>query len=389
MDNPSHPIWTKNFILLCLANITTFISMQMLLPTMPMYLLHIGGTQLDVGYVMSAYTLGAMLMRAAAGWLVDRYARKTVLLVGLVLMLATTLVYVMATNVLFMAGIRLLHGLTFGLVGTAIGTMAADDLPMARLGEGLGYFGLSVNLSMAFAPMLGLWLTGAYSYHVLFFTMSALVFLSFLIAVPVRNTHVPTSRTASSAIAVLAGLLEKTAVLPSLVVFFLTTVFGAVLFFIALYAAKLGIADTGLFFMAMSLFMLLSRPISGRWSDRGGMNAVMFLGHLALCLGIILIAFSRGITALLSAGVLLGIGFGFCFPVLQAQAVRFASAERRGAATGTFFFAFDIGIGSGGIIWGYIAEAGGYQIMYFATLVPIAVAGLIYHLFKSKMVLEK
>ena len=382
----STSIWTKNFLLLCLANISAFVSMQMLIPTLPLYLLHIGGRQSDVGYVMGSYTIGAMLMRISAGWLVDRYARKNVLIAGIVLMLATTLLYQLATDIPHLTAIRLLHGVTFGLVSTAMATMVVDGLPPARMSEGIGCFGLTANLSMSVAPMLGLWLLGAYDYHVVFFSMSAFVAVSVVFCLSVMNTSARTAGyTRSSAAAALPSLLEKTAVLPSVMAFFLSAVFSAVLFFIALYAAKLGIANAGLFFLAMALSMLMSRPISGHWSDVGGTNMVMTIGHLALLLGIVLIVFSRGMALYLAAGVFMGIGFGFSFPILQTLAVRYAPAHRRGAATGTFFLACDIGIGLGAILWGYVAEVAGYHVMYGATLAPLALAAGIYVLFRSRM----
>lgn len=384
----STPIWTRNFFILCLANLTTFISMQMLLPTLPLYLLGIGGTQRDVGYVMGAYTIGAMLMRAVAGWLADRYPRKTVLIVGLVLMLCTTLLYVLADNVPLLTGVRLLHGLTFGLVGTALGAMVADSLPPARMGEGIGYFGLTATLSMAVAPMLGLWITGTYSYHAMFWTTSTLVVVTLLHGIAAKNTAVQRTAPSASFTTIVANLLEKSAILPSIVSFFLTIVYGAVIFFVALYEASLGIGNAGWFFMAMALAMLLFRPVSGYWSDRGGANIVMLIGYVTLFAGIILVCISRSMPVFLAAGVLMGIGFGFCFPILQTIAVRNASAQRRGAATGTYFLAFDIGIGLGGIIWGYVAEATGYKTMFYITLIPLAAAAVLYWRFKSRMGLK-
>jgi len=60
-------IWNKNFVLLCIANLMLFMSMQLLLPTLPLYIIDIGGSKQDVGYIMGAYTLGATLMRFLAG----------------------------------------------------------------------------------------------------------------------------------------------------------------------------------------------------------------------------------------------------------------------------------------------------------------------------------
>jgi MFS family permease len=135
--------------------------------------------------------------------------------------------------------------------------------------------------------------------------------------------------------------------------------------------------------------MVVSRPISGRWTDRGGTHRVVLIGLLCLVTGTTAIGLSRTITGFLIAGLFNGLGFGFCGTTLQALAVRRAPAHRWGAATGTFYAAFDMGYGLGGIVWGFVAEATGYQTMYFITLIPLVPAGTLYYRFRTRMVLPE
>lgn len=378
-------IWTRNFSLLCLANLALYMSMHLLLPTLPIYLFEIGGDQRDVGYLMGAFTIGTIVMRLTGGWLVDSYGRKKILTLGLVMVLAVSVLYKLATDVPLMMMIRAFHGMTYGLVGTAIGTVVADSLPTARLAEGMGYFGLTTTLSMSLAPVIGFWLVGESGYPMLFLTVILLTMLSFFCSLPVRcsltvrGTNAPISTPASYDKGIWAGILEKTALPASKVVFFPAIVHGSVFSFIALYAAERGITNIGLFFTAYALTMFFSRPVSGRWTDRGGADMVILIGHLALFIGMTAIGLSRTIMGFLFAGAVLGLGYGFLFPTLQAMAVRHAPAHRRGAATGTLYVAFDLGLGLGTILWGYVAAATGYQIMFFTTLVPLALAGVIYY----------
>jgi MFS family permease len=382
-------IWTKNFVLLCLANLAMFLSLQLLLPTLPLYIPVIGGTQRDVGYVMAAYTLAATCMRTVTGWLLDRYGRKTITISGLTMMLAVTVLYRLAHDVSSVTVVRALHGLTFGLVGTAIGTAAADSLPTTRMAEGVGYFGLTTTLSMALAPMIGLWLVGTFSYPVLFTVVSLMTMLTLFCTVPVRSANVQISAPGTSGAGTVTGLLEKTALLPSVVVFFLSVVYGAVVYFVALYGADLGIGNIGLFFAAFSFSMVITRPMSGRWADHSGTGMVILIGLLTLFGGITAIGLSRTLGGFLLAGTLVGLGFGFCLPTLQALAVRHVPANRRGAATGTYYAAFDMGVGLGAILWGFVAEAAGYQVMYFITLIPVALAGANYYKFRRRMAVPK
>jgi MFS family permease len=382
-------IWNGNFLLLCVANLSLFMSLLLLLPTLPLYLLKIGGTQRNVGYVMGMYTLGATSMRAVSGWLLDRYGRKRIMVLGLVMMFAVAVLYRIAHDVSSVTVIRTLHGVTFGLVSTAMAAAAADSLPITRLGEGIGYYGLASTLSLALAPMIGLWLVDAIGYTGLFTVVSVMTVVTLVCTVPVRNTRVSVRAPDESLGRILANLLEKTALLPSAITFFLSFVNGAVMYFIAVYASELGVRNIGLFFAVSSFTMVVSRPISGRWADRGGTRRAVLVGLLCLVVGTAAIGLSRTITGFLIAGLFNGLGFGFCGTTLQALAVRRAPANRWGAATGTFYAAFDMGYGLGGIVWGFVAEAMGYQVMYFITLIPLSLAGTLYYRFRTRIVLPE
>lgn len=381
LPGPSSLIWTRNFILLCLVNFLMFMSTQMLFPNVPLFLLTIGGDTRDVGYVMGVYTISAMLIRPVAGWLVDKYSRNKVMIGGILLMLLTCLLYNMAANVPVMTLIRVLHGLVFGLASTAIATIAVDSLPVARLNEGMGYFGLTSTLSMAMAPIIGFALVGHYGYPMLFAAIAVMTGLAFLSSWLVQVVLVPVNTSGSSSRGFWSSLLEKTALPAASVMFFLAVVYGALLCYISLYAVERGIDNVGLFFTATALTMLLTRPIAGRWADSGAANQVLLLGHLAIFAGMLTTGHSCTIIGFALAGLLNGIGFGACMPVLQAQAVMKTPVHRRGAATGTFYAVFDLGIGLGTVMWGYVAAASSYQVMYYYTLIPVVLAGLVYYWF--------
>lgn len=381
-------IWTKNFALLCIANIALFMSIQVLLPTLPVYLIKIGGSQQDIGYAMGAFTICAMVMRPIAGWLVDNYGRKKIITLGMVLIFAVSGLYSLSNIPIMIIVTRGLHGLAFGVVGTAIGTIVADSLPYTRLSEGMGYFGLTTSLSMAVAPIIGFWLADSYGYSALFSWVIAGSLVALLLSLPVKGTKIPLTTSTDSVTGIWPKLLEKSSLPASAVMFLLAAVYGSVLSFIALYASESGISNIGLFFTAVAVAMLISRPISGRWSDRGGSNMVILIGHVAIFIGVSIISLSQTMGGLITAGAVFGFGFGFCMPTLQAMSVRYAPAHRRGAATGTFFIALDLGIGLGTILWGYVAAASSYQIMYFTTLIPTFLAGALYLKLRSNFVPE-
>jgi len=380
--NPSARIWTRNFILLCLANFVLFMSTQMLFPSLPGYIIKIDGSQRDIGYIMGAYTISAMLMRPFAGWLVDSRGRKLSLTLGMLLMLTAAWLYFIATNTTIMTMVRTLHGIAFGLVNTAISTIVVDSLPAARLSEGVGYFGLTGSLSMCISPIIGFSLVDYAGYNFLFFFTGGATMIAFAASLFVKAANFKSDKKTGMCLSELKEkLFEKSALLPSITIFQVGVVYGSVLSYIALYAASRGIENIGLFFSAMAILMLISRGTCGRWADKGRVNQVLFLGLFSMLIGMITISLADQILKFILAGGLIGIGFGVCMPTLQAQAVRFAPVQKRGAANGTFFAMSDLGLGIGTIIWGYVSAALDYQFMYRLTVIPIIIAGIIYFKF--------
>ena len=71
-------------------------------------------------------------------------------------------------------------------------------------------------------------------------------------------------------------------------------------------------------------------------------------------------------------------------PTMVALCISKVPPERRGGANATYWTAFDIGVASGSISWGLVANAFGYSTMFNLTLIPVAVAAAIYFLPRLK-----
>ena len=64
--------------------------------------------------------------------------------------------YFFTTSLISLAVLRLIHGIGFGMITTSTGTIVASIIPQGRKGEGMGYYGLMMNISMALGPFVGL-----------------------------------------------------------------------------------------------------------------------------------------------------------------------------------------------------------------------------------------
>lgn len=75
-------LWTKNFVVILIANFATFFGFYMLLPTLPIYIKFLSGQETLAGLAMGIFLISAILIRPFAGRAVDAYGRKGIFILG-------------------------------------------------------------------------------------------------------------------------------------------------------------------------------------------------------------------------------------------------------------------------------------------------------------------
>ncbi|MGF7186751.1 MFS family permease [Desulfitispora alkaliphila] len=382
MEKAKEAIWTKQFVLISAINFILFIAFQILLPTLPMYAESIGGGELIAGLVIGIFTIAAVLVRPYAGMLADLKGRKIVLLFGLAIFILSAISYTWAITLWALLLLRVVHGIGWAAATTGVGTIAADIVPASRRGEGMGYYGMWINVSLAFSPALGIFIVNSYGFETLFLASTALATVGMLLAVKFKYKDISQQEIKREGKAK-PKIIEPTSFKTSAVLFFLTFIYGGVVTFIALYAVSMGIEEVGLFFTVMAMLMIIARPIAGRLSDNYGADVVVIPGLLIVAVSMLVLGLATNLHYFIIAAALLGVGFGSVQPSLQALTIQLAPASRRGAANATFFSAFDLGIGSGAIILGIVVSVVGYSYMYIISSIA-AIIGLGIYLFALK-----
>lgn len=368
------PLWTRNLTLIMAANLFTFLGFQMLMPVMPVYATTLGGGETWAGVVTGIFTASAVIMRPLAGRLLDSRGRLLVFLAGLGVFIASTLSYAATATILALVVVRFLHGFGWGALGTASNTIATDNIPKARLGEGMGYFGMTSTLAMAVGPALGLALLNSHGFPIVFTVSAALVACTVALALLIRYPPQPVAPPRGA-------FLEKQAMPAAVLIFCATLSWGAVVSFIALYAAERGIDNIGPYFMANAISILFVRAFVGRLADRKGDQFVLYPAVVSMLIALMVLTRATSLPMFLVAGACYGLGFGALHPVLQAMAVRNVIPQRRGAANATFFVGFDLGIGLGSFVWGVIAEATSYPTVYLLTMAPVFALIVVHRVF--------
>ncbi|CAI8836450.1 MFS transporter [Bacillus pseudomycoides] len=370
-------LWTKNYIMLTITALLLFSGFYLLMPTLPMFIKQLGGSESQVGFIIGVFTISAVIFRPIVGGLMDRYGRMVFIISGLLFFAITMYFYDWVTGVIFLVVLRILHGISWAVATTSIGTAVTDVIPQSRRGEGMGWYGLAVTLGMALGPVLGLWVIKSFSFHYLFLLCTGLALVAFILAL---GTKIPAIQHASKKP---ISFFEKTLLPIAIVTFFLSLTFGGITTFLPLFAAKIQV-NAGTFFLVYAVTLTVVRPFAGKVSDKYGEGIIIIPALFTLIAALLVLAMTNGIVGLVITAILYGIGFGSAQPALQVAMIRLTSPEKRGIANATFFTAFDLGIGLGSILLGFVSQLMGYQMLFIVCAVSGFVSLLIFILFVKK-----
>jgi len=348
-------LFSRNFILTSLSTFTLFSSFYFLLITLPIYIKKIGGTESEIGFIIGVFTISAVVLRPFIGQEVDRRGRKKILISGLLVFLVSMLLYNYTNSVTSLLLLRVFHGIGWGAATTAATTLIADIAPPKRRGEAMGIFGMSSNVAMAIGPVLSMILLVAYDFSILFLIGAGIALVSLLLALPICETTTSHPKT---------PLFSKEALFSSTLMFTVSLTYGSLVSFLSLFAQKQGITNPGIFFTVFAVTLILVRAFAGKISDKKGRKFVILPGLILIACGLFVLSTASSLSVFLMAALFYGLGFGFVHPSLMALLVDSVSEEGRGAAMGTFTAAFDLGIGMGSILLGFVLQYFGFQVMY-------------------------
>ncbi|MCC3649536.1 MAG: MFS transporter [Bacillota bacterium] len=352
-------LWTKSFIMLMVGNLFVFMSFQMLIPTLPPYIKSIGATGLEIGLVTALFSIGAVLSRPFIGFMLEYKARKQLVLIGAAALLAITIIYPLSSVVMIFLLFRFIHGLAWGWSTTVNGTAAVDVVPNSRLGEGMGYYGLSVTIGMIIAPSLGIYLYQITSFTNLIFISSVLGVIAIVLLAIVRYETpeaVMKTRKEDLKFSYLGSLVEKSSWFPAFITILVTFGYGSIVTFIVIFGEERGIDQIFLFYLFNAIMASLSRPVAGKWFDQRGPMGLVLLCTFLTFIGMWVLSFAHSNLFIIISGILFGIGFGSLIPTLQSWTLSMTPSNRRGVANGMFFSSIDLGIGLSGLVFGVLAQ---------------------------------
>lgn len=362
----------RQFQNVAFSHFNTTLGMCFLIPILPVYLQSSGFTETQIGIIMGATAMSALLIRPWIGYQVDSKGSRPVILIGQVLLLLSTIGFWWSTSFVTFVALRLLYGIGQAFYGTGAVTFASS----IGVGEDNSNAIAMYTLTTMFA--LGLSMSIAQSTFDNF-GFNALVAISGILIVIAFSVM----KWRSHSIKLTAGNTQRTSfmdVLKSKIVFASTLCqfassfcFSALFTFIPLAAIDKGISFYSLFFIAFAVAVISSRIVVQRVNQRLGLVNAIVYSSIVMLVSILLLLVTISPLILISAGIIFGLGFGIVYPTLVMFLVERINKKNRGTALGVVIAAGDIGNALSSGILGAVAEHLGYVALFSTTALLLAV----------------
>jgi MFS family permease len=359
-------LFTTAFILVISANLANAVGAQMASAILPVYVISLGNSEFQAGLVTGMLAFTALLLRPFVGWLVDAWRRRPMVLIGTACYSVANLMYAVFGTLPLLLASRVVHGFGLSNYSTASSAFVTDISPPHRRAEALGYYSVAMDIGLLGGPAIAFYLVKYIELHHIFFLTSALACVAFIISVPVKEHRAPRVDPAPPW-RLKTGIVAKPALPAALMALCLGMGLGPILAFIAIYAQQKGIDNPGLYFTTQALALILSRPFSGRISDRRGRSFMIVPGLICTAIGLLLLPSMHTLLQLMLSATFIGLGFGCTQPATMALAVDCVPLDQRGMAVSTWFLGFDIGVSIGSFAMGAVATKLGFGVAWTAS----------------------
>ncbi|HKY59522.1 MAG TPA: MFS transporter [Gemmatimonadota bacterium] len=352
-----------------------FLSVSMLVPTLPLYVRSLGGSPVQIGLVVGSFSVGVLVVRPWVGHAVDSRGRRPILLLGGLLVVAMSPLYIWFTALAAMIAVRIVHGIGLSAFTSGSTTLVADLSPAGRRTEFLSYLSIAGILAFALGPVAGIEIAERWGFRALFLAVTVCAMASLACGAGLSRWPRPPTRTSRADYR--RALVRRDVLVPTATLLMVTLAHGGLFAFVPiLLEARLSF-DFGLFFVAYAAASLIVRLVVGRIARLWGDGPLVWAGLALYGTGLALVPFVHDTFSMILPAALLGVGFGAYQPAVYGIVANAASDQTRGMVLSMFLAAFDAGMSLGGLVSGPVVAAYGIPaLLHGLAVVPVAAAAV-------------
>jgi MFS family permease len=334
----------------------------------PVVLETFGPTKGRIGMIMGVHSVVAIAVRPLFGRMIDVRGGRRIALFGLFILMASVPFFHFVDDAGWLPFLlRALAGMGWGISMTATIAMCSDLAPVDRLAKSMGVIGVAGLVANALGPLLAEELLRSGGAGRLYNVSLLFLLASLGCVLATREIVRPDDGGRGGGVNVLKLVPWALAAVVGSVPVFHGAVRGAMIYFIAVFGNAVGIGRIGPFFLVFSIAAILTRFRLGDLSDRRGRKTVILPAALIIAANLFVIAEVRSFPLLMVTGFVGGLGQGLIFPALSTYIIDFLGRENKGLAISLYNSLFDVGMGLGAPVFGWVSDQAGYRWMYRAA----------------------
>ena len=359
-----------------------FFGLFIILPVLSLYALELdGANEFLAGLTIGAYAITQMIFQLPFGSLSDRFGRKFMIFVGLIIFIIGSLICAISTDIYTMLFGRLLQGC--GAVGAVATAMISDLVSEDKRSKAMAMMGGMIGIAFAISMILSPLLSREFGLSSLFYlSIIVTIFCIFLLfsAVPKEpkiHHHDPKIP--------LTKLLKQ----KDLAIMNLTNLMQKMLMSCAFVAIPIVLVKSleysgdnlWIVYLISMIFGFLAMGMAGFLGDgKGHSKKLLLIGVVLFIISFIGFGVANSAVSFIIFVVIFFIGFNIHEPILQSCASKFAKSNQRGSALGIFNSFGYLGSFLGGAVGGYLLHS--YNITALAAVLAVLLAIWLFILFQ-------
>lgn len=346
------------------------IGLGIIWPLVPVIAIELGASGIQIGLIIASFNIARSLSNPFAGRLSDNIGRKPFIVAGLLLYTLASTLYVMASSVKALIGVRLFHGFASVLVAPVAMALVADIAPQSKLGLFMGTMSMATMLGLGIGPVLGGIIKDLFGMDASFYTMGGLVFATLvgvLIFIPGSPVKKDTDKRGPNGISFKILMRNRTFQTLFLLRLFAAAGQGAVYTFLPLLAIKFHISSSqvGIVLGANIFFITILQRLFGKIADWYNPAFLMIAGTFASGLTVLGMPYSGSFIGILSLNCGMGVANGIAMPGGYVLAGRLGREHGMGSVMGLTDSAWSMGMVISPIFSGLILDMLGMESVFY------------------------
>jgi predicted MFS family arabinose efflux permease len=356
-------ILVRDYVIAFLAFFGFLAAFHALTPTLPIYLERLGSSKREIGVLVGTIGISALVARLLVGRILRTYSEKVVMMGATVLFGLSFLSLVIFRPFWPFLFVRLLQGIAFASLDTAIIAYVVRIIPFAYRAQAISFFFIGPSLASAVAATSGVYILNAYGFSILVLACTGLCVCSFLFSWRLKGQRAaePVSTPAQNTL-----FFQPKILAPAIMSFLFYVSMTGVNAFFPLYALRCGVTNPGIFFSSTAVTLIAVRLFGGFVFEIYSKEKVIFTFLVLASVAIVVLSFSRTLPMFILVGVLWGIAAGYLIPVCMAYALEYAGSSD-GTSIGTYQAFMDIGLAIGPVTMGIIVQLTSYRSMFLCA----------------------